>query len=232
MPVQPLEQEVRRLQNEVLALGGIIERAIVQSVEALRQRTLAGSQSLITLDHDITKRRFVIELEGISLVAAGQLLEDDLQTVTALLEVTTELEYISEYIADIAGTHLIIVKVEEPLLDLLFDINRMGAQAQSMLRRALEAFTQQDLALARAIHAEDEKVNALYRRVYRKTLTFMDNRSRVLIKQARYLSRIARNLERTADRVTNICEWVVFANTGDIMQPTDQSIDLYQEILT
>jgi phosphate transport system protein len=128
---------------------------------------------------------------------------------------------------------LIIVKVEEPLLDLLFDINRMGTQTQSMLHRALEALAQRDLALARTVHTEDEKVNALYRRAYRKTLAFMDNKSRVLIKHARYLSRIARSLERAADRVTNICEWVTFAVTGEMehTEKVDEPANFYEEEL-
>jgi phosphate transport system protein len=112
--------------------------------------------------------------------------------------------------------------IDGPLVNLLVDIHRMATKTQSMLHRALEAFAQQDLALAQAIPAEDAEVDALYNRVYRNLLAFIrDNsqargNSQVLVNQARYLARIARNLERAADQVPHICGWVAFALTGEM----------------
>ena len=231
MQMQRLEPELQRLRDEVLNLGRMVERAIVASVDVLQRRPPTGSQPLITLDHQIAKKRLAIELDCISLIASEQPSDDDLRAITSMLEIANELERIGNYITEIARIHFLLVRVEESLVSSLADIHRMAAQAGDILHRALQAFVDQDLALARAVLSEDDAVDVLHDQVYQGLLVFMKGKSRAMIKQTRYLSQIARNLERTADRVTNICEWVAFAITGELMHTADESVDLIQEEL-
>jgi phosphate transport system protein len=136
-----------------------------------------------------------------------------------MLEIVAELERVAGYVTEIARVHLVAARVDDDLLDHfdhLIEIQSMAEQTQKMLRRALQAFVDRDLALARSVHASDDEVDALYRAAYRRILAYMMGKPHRLIKQARYVAQIARNVERAADRVTNICEWAVFAVTGEM----------------
>lgn len=216
--MQTPEHELVRLQNEVLALGGVVGKSLVESVDLLKRRDLAGAQRLIRLDQRIDKKRFAIEMDCLTLLVTQQPMDGDLRTVTSVLEIVAELERMGDYTRDIARTPFMII--DGPLRRLLIDIHLMATKTQGMLHGALEAFARRDLALAQAVPAEDAQVDGLYHRVYRDLLAFIrDNSqargdSRVLVNQARYLARIARNLERTADQVPHICGWVAFAITG------------------
>ena len=227
MLMQPLESDLQHLQKEVWALGLIVERAIVESVDVLQQRPPNGSQPLITLDHQITQKRLAIELDCIHLIAAQHAPGDGLRTIVSMLEIAIELERIGDYITDIAKIHFMLVRVEAPLLALFVDICLMATKTQKMLHRALEALQRQDLALARCVFFEDDEIDALHDQVYFKLLASMSGRSRAAIKKLRYLSQIARNLERAADRVTNICEWIAFSVTGEMTLVDDEKV--YQE---
>jgi len=220
MLMQTYEQELERLQTEALALGDMVEKSVVEAIDMLKRRDLAGAQRLISLDQRINKKRFAIEMDCLTLIVTQQPQENDLRVITAVLEIVTELERIGDRTREIARTPFMII--DGPLVNLLVDIHRMATKTQSMLHRALEAFARRDLALAQAIPAEDAEVDALYNGVYRDLLAFIrDNsqargNSRVLVNQARYLARIARNLERAADQVSHICGWVAFAVTGEM----------------
>jgi phosphate transport system protein len=102
-----------------------------------------------------------------------------------------------------------------PLLKPLIDIPRMAEEATSMLRRSLDAFMQRDAEAAKAIAAEDDIVDALYDQIYRELLIYMIEDPQT-IKRATWLLWVAHNLERIADRVTNICERIVYMVTGRI----------------
>jgi phosphate transport system protein len=221
MLMQTFERELQRLQDELLALGSMVERAIIESVDVVKRRELTGSQYLVVLSQRVKKKRFAIEMDCVSLVVTRQSVDSDLRTVTSMLEIASELERIGDHVTDIAMSPFMVI-IEEPLPNLLVDIQRMGVKAQNMLHRALQAFMQRDLVLAQAILAEKDEVDALYRRVYQDSLAFMkDNlyvkdNARALVNQARYLRQIARDVECIADQVVHICDWVAFAITGEM----------------
>ncbi len=213
MPREAFERELRRLQTDLLELGGMAERAVTESIEVLRNRDVEGAKRIIRGDLKINERRFAIEADCLAIIATQQPMAGDLRTLAAVLEIVTELERIGDYGKGIARISLQMGDV--PLLKPLVDIPRMGAKATDMLRRALEAFIRRDVAAARSIPAEDVEVDALYNQVYRELLTFMMNDPRT-IDRATPLLWVAHNLERAADRVTNICERVVFTVTGEM----------------
>lgn len=212
---ETFEREMQRLQDEVLILGSMVENAIIESVDVLKRRDMEGARRLIAGDRAINEKRFAIEADCLVLIATQQPMAGDLRTLAAILEIVTELERMGDYAKGIARINLLIG--EGPLIKPLIDVPRMAQKARDMLHRALEAFVQRDVALARSIPAEDEEVDALYNQVYRELLTFIISDPRT-INQATYLLWVAHNLERAADRVTNICERVVFTVTGELAE--------------
>lgn len=217
---QTFERDLRRLQDEVLALGNMVERALAESVDALRRRDLVTARRIIADDRKINAKRFTVEREVLVLIATQQPMASDLRVLAAVLETVTELERIGDYAKGISRISEMIG--DAPLLKPLVDIPRMSAKALDMLHRALDAFVRQDVELARAIPKEDDEVDALYNQVYRELLTYIiEDPSRM--EQANQLLWAAHNLERAADRVTNICERVVFTVTGEMaeMDTTD-----------
>ena len=214
-PRETFDRELQRLQDEILALGSMVENALTESVEVLKRRDSEGSQRLIAQDRLINERRFAIEADALILIATQQPMARDVRTLAAVLELSTELERIGDYAKGIARINLMMG--EGPLIKPLIDIPRMAEKARSMLHRALDAFVRRDVDLARAIPAEDDEVDALYNQVYRELMTFIMSDPRN-IDQANYLLWVAHNLERAADRVTNICERVVFTVTGEMME--------------
>jgi phosphate transport system protein len=215
MPRETFERELQRLQDEILALGSMVENAIMESVETLKRRDMEGSRRLIAQDRIINEKRFAIEADALVLIATQQPMAGDLRILAAILMLATELERIGDYAKGIARINLMIG--EGPLLKPLIDIPRMAEKARTMLHRALDAFIQRDVALARSIPAEDDEVDALYNQVYRELMTFIMANPRN-IDQANHLLWVAHNLERAADRVTNICERVIFTVTGKLAE--------------
>jgi phosphate transport system protein len=214
-PRETFEQELQRIQDEVLVLGSMVEKAITESVESLKRRDREAARRLIIEDRILNEKRFAIEDDILVLIATQQPMAVDLRTLAAALEITTELERIGDYAKGIAKINLMMG--EEPLLKPLIDIPDMAEKARDMLHQALEAFVQRDVDLARAIPDEDDEVDDLYNQVYRELLTFIMTDPRN-IDQATYLLWTAHNLERAADRVINICERVVFTVTGEMME--------------
>ena len=214
-PRETFDRELQRLQDEILALGSMVENALVESVEILKQRDMEGSRRLIAQDRVINEKRFDIEADALILIATQQPMASDLRILAAILVLATELERIGDYAKGIARINLMIG--EGPLIKPLIDVPRMAEKVQSMLHRALDAFVRQDAALARVIPTEDDEVDALFNQVYRELMTFIMSDPRN-IDQANYLLWAAHNLERAADRVTNICERVVFTVTGKMME--------------
>jgi phosphate transport system protein len=215
MPRETFERELGRLQDETLALGSMVESAITDAVEILKRRDREGSRRLITQDRLLNERRFAIEADALALIATQQPMAGDLRTLAAILDIVGELERIGDYAKGIAKINLMIG--EEPFIKPLIDLPQMAAKARSMLHRALDAFVRQDVEQARAIPAEDDEVDDLYNQVYRELLTLIISNPNN-IDQATFLLWAAHNLERAADRVTNVCERVVFTVTGKMIE--------------
>ena len=204
-------RELERLQDEVLVLGSMVEKALSRSVQALRARDVGMARSIEAEDVLINRKRFEIEEAALLQIATQQPMASDLRRLAAILHIVTDLERMGDYASGIA--RICIEIGDQPHIKPLIDIPRMSDKAVSMLRRALDAFVERDAAAAEAIAAEDDDVDALYQQVYRELLTIMLANPRT-IDQATHLLWAAHNIERVADRVQNICERVVFVVTG------------------
>jgi len=212
---ETFEKELQRLQDEVLALGSMVEHAIIDAVESLKQQNHEEARRLIAQDRVMNEKRYALETDALTLIATQQPMARDLRFIAAVLYIVSELERIGDYAKGIARINLMIG--DEPLLKPLVDLPRMAHKAHDMLHRSLQAFSDRDVALARAIPADDDEVDALYNQVYRELLTFIMSDPST-IDRATYLLWAAHNLERAADRVTNICERVIFTVTGELVE--------------
>ncbi len=207
------DQDLQRVKDEVLTLGSMVEDATLKSVAALKARDLQAAREILLADKEINALRFDIESQLMILIATQQPMARDLRFLASVFEIISELERMGDYAKGIAVINLRMG--DEPLLKPLIDLPRMAEKCADMLHRALTAFVEEDVETARAIPAEDDEVDALYEQIYRELMTFIIADPRV-IQRANWLLWAAHNLERLADRVTNICERTVFIATGKI----------------
>jgi phosphate transport system protein len=211
-----LERRLHHLQDEVLNLGSMVEQSAVDAVKALRRLDVAAAQKIETRDGLINQRRFAIEEECLILMATQQPMAHDLRLLAAILEVITELERMGDYVKGIA--HITCLLSADPLPLALFEpFTAMVIQANSMLHRALGAFISGDDKAARIIPPEDDIVDRLYNQIYHELVQRMISDPQT-IDHATHLLWVAHNLERFADRVTNICERTIFLATGEMTE--------------
>jgi phosphate transport system protein len=208
-------RELQRLQDEILVLGSIVRQAITDAVAALRRRDLEAAKRIIAADRQINARRFAIEDACFALIATQQPMAGDLRLVASVLEISVELERMGDYAKGISRISLYLGP--ESLVRPVPQIDEMAARATDMLRRALDAFVNHDLAVAQALPAEDDALDALYNEVNRELIGAVIKNPE-LIDRANYLTWVAHNLERAGDRVTNICERVVYTITGNLVE--------------
>jgi phosphate transport system protein len=211
MTRETLDRKLHELMDDILMLGSMVEEAILGSVNSLKKRNIEESQKIYDNDQIINEKRFQIENDAIILIATQQPMATDLRVMASILDIASELERMGDYAKGIANINIMIGDV--PLVKPLVDVPRMAEKTVDMLHRALGAFVAGDVKTARQIPKEDDEVDVLYNQVYRELLTLMIADPST-IDNATYLLWVAHNLERTADRVTNICERTVFVETG------------------
>ena len=209
------EAEIQQVKDDILILGSMVEKALLDSVEAMRKRDINWSERLFLEDKEINRKRFEIENHLMILIATQQPMARDLRLLASLLDVASEMERMGDYAKGIATIN--IRMGDAPLLKPLIDLPRMATIAVGMFHRAMTAFMTEDVKTAQAIPAEDDEVDALYDQIYRELMTYVIADPKT-IERANYLLWAAHNLERFADRVTNICERTVFVVTGEIQE--------------
>ena len=208
------DRGLQAVQDDLLELGKFTENVIVEAVAALRERDLDKAQAIVDRDAAVNEEWHRIEARCLALIATQQPMAGDLRALATGLYIVNELERICDYGKSIAKLNLRIGS--ETLLAPLVLIPQMAAEAASMLHQALRAYAEQDLELARRVPALDREVDELYDRVFRTLMEYVVSHPRHL-NQISYLLSVAYHLERAADRVTNICERVVFMLTGEIV---------------
>jgi len=206
-----LEIEIQDLRNDLLYLGSMVEKQLIGAVDTMKKRDWEGSIQIIEDDEEINKRRYAIEEKVMIVIATQQPMAHDLRLLASILEIAGELERMGDYAKGIATIN--VRMKEKPLLKPLIDIPRMAQKGADMLHRSLAAFINEDVETARLIPQEDDEVDDLYHQIYRELMVLIieDPKS---IESANGLLWVAHNLERVADRVTNICERTIFIVTG------------------
>ena len=211
MTREAYQRNLRELQDEVLVLGSMIEKALERSMQALKGRDLDLARQVLAEDKHIDKKRYEIEEQALDIMSCQAPMASDLRILLAILSIVTDLERMGDHAA---GNAKIAVMIgDEPPLKPLIDLPRMNDRVIDMLHRSLNAFITHDAEAARKIVPEDDDIDNLYDQVFRELLTFMMEDPRTITRATRLIW-VGHNLERTGDRVTNICERVVFMVTG------------------
>jgi phosphate transport system protein len=214
MARQVFQEQISELLEDLLGMGQMVADSIDQAVKALAQQDVELAQQIIAFDEEINEVQHDIDEKCLVLIATQQPMAGDLRAILSVSNIAAELERIGDYAEGIAK--LAIKLSTQPLLKPLIDIPRMAEEGRRMLMLSLEAFAQQDPDTARGIGAADDVVDALYDQIYRELLIFMMEDPRK-ITQATYLLWVAHNLERIADRTTNIAERVIFLDSGRVV---------------
>jgi phosphate transport system protein len=209
------ETEIRQVKDNVLILGSMVEQALLNSVDALKKRDIKAAEKIFADDKEINKKRFQIENQLMVLIATQQPMARDLRVLASTLEIISELERMGDYAKGISNINLRMG--DTPLLKPLIDVPRMANKGVDMLHRALTAFVNEDVEVAKKLPVEDDEVDALYNQIYRELMTFIIADPKT-IERANWLLWVAHNLERFADRVTNICERTIFIATGEMSE--------------
>jgi phosphate transport system protein len=205
------DRQLQTLQDDTLLLGSMVEKAVERSVDALSRLDADLARQIIADDAQVNARRFQLEEDAVRLIATQQPIAGDLRLIASVIHISTDLERMGDYAVGIAK--IVLMHGDLPPVKPLIDIPRMAELGRSMLRRSLDAFVRRDVDAAIALVDEDDQVDALYDQVYRELLTYMLG-DPTLIQRATWLLWAAHNLERIADRTTNICERIVYMVTG------------------
>ena len=205
------DRSLEELQAELVGLGEMVEKAILKSMDALDRRDLAVAYEVVNEDDLIDEKRFELEEKCIDLIATQQPLAIDLRTLLAVLHIAVELERMGDYAEGIGKICMIIgddVPVETPK-----QLSQMAEMGVTMLRRSLTSLVERDTALANEVWDSDDEVDALYDGVCRQIFLDMGQHPNT-IEAATHFLWVAHDLERIADRATNIAERVIFLVTG------------------
>lgn len=215
MSRENLMLHIHQIQDEMLVMGSLVEQATMQSIESLKKRDLKMAVDVYNADRKINEKRYAIENSVLILIATQQPLAHDLRLLAALLEVSAEIERMGDYAKGIAKVVVNLGDFDIPVP--IKEIEQMANMALSMLHRALGAFIIEDGETAKSIPAEDDKVDEVYNKVQRLIVNLMIEKPQI-IDHANLLMWVAHNLERMADRVSNICERTIFVTTGELLE--------------
>lgn len=215
-------QELQDVKDEILLLSSMVEQAIMDSVSALKDRDLEQARQILARDRDINRKRFELEISIMVLIATQQPIAHDLRLLAAGLNICTELERMADYAKGIATINLRSGGLSWPCISV--EVYRMAEEAANMLHRAMTAFVREDLPTAQAIIREDDLIDEYYSKLYSQAIHSVLENARN-IERANYIIWTAHNLERVGDRVTNICERIIYIVTGE--QPEEAA--LHQE---
>lgn len=216
MPRDTLDLKLEKLLNEVMVLDSMVEHATLEAIQALKQHDLEAARRIYRNDESINALRFTIEKESIITIATQQpIMATDLRVMASILEVVSELERMGDYAKGIAKITLRIG--HQPHVKPIIDLPRMADLAVNMLHRAVSAFVNRDAESARHIPEEDDLVDQLYEKIYRDLMAIIMSQPET-IDQANLLMWAAHNLERMADRVTNICERTIYVVTAEMKE--------------
>jgi phosphate transport system protein len=220
-------QQIQELRDEVVAMASMVDKAIARSVDALRVQDVQLANSVIADDKEINQLRWKGETRALTIIATQGPMAADLRVIASAMQIFTDLERMGDHAAGIAK--IVIYTADEALLKPLVDIPRMSVIARGMLSDAITAYIEQDAEKSRKVARRDDEVDQLYDQVIRELLTYM-MADPSTITRATHLLWAAHDIERIADRVTNICERVVFSVTSEFEELDGQGASGYSRM--
>lgn len=208
-------QKIQNIKDEVLLLGSMVEDAVIKSVQSLKNRDVKQAKQIYQHDIELNDKRFSIENAILIVIATQQPMARDLRELASMLDVISELERMGDYAKGIAK---VAIKIHNVYLRIpIKEIEKMSEIAVGMLHKALTAFINEDSQTASQIPYEDDIVDQLYEEIYHYAVDLMMAEPQN-VDNSNLIMWVGHNLERLADRVTNICERTVFIATGELME--------------
>jgi phosphate transport system protein len=223
-----LNREIQQTKDEILILGSMVEQAMLQSVNALKNHDIDRSKMILEYDKRINEKRFNLEGAVIATIATQHPMAHDLRVLASILQLGTELERMGDYAKGIASINLRSGDLNMPKV--LRDIQYMADKVVDMLHRSLTAFVDEDQYIAISIIRDDDLIDALYEQLYFEMMDYVaeqpENHER-----ANLVLWVGHNLERMADRVTIICERTIFIKTGKqaVLQEVSNTLPAFQD---
>jgi len=211
------DQSYAAIEEDILKMGSLVQDAIRNSIESLKQRDKNLAQDVINRDQRINDLRFKVEEACLTLIATQQPTAGDLRAVVAAMNIVVDMERMADHASGIAKT--VIRMGDEPLLMPLVDLPKMADLARQMLSDGLKAFIERDEVAAKAIAPRDEEMDYLYKAIFDELVEIMAHKPGS-VERATYLLWCGHNLERIGDRAINIVERVVFMTTGNMRELT------------
>lgn len=216
------ERELQQIQDKLLAMGSEIEENLNKVADVIMRRDEQGARQLVKADEWVNETRITILMDCLTIIATQQPTGRDMRLLAAIMEIAGELERIHDYVKGIGRITLLIST--QPIPDFLADIlPQMAEKSSQMLHQAMDAFIRRDAELAKAVPHEDDVVDSLFKQAHRSIAGYITADPSVL-ERANYLQWAAHNLERSADRVTNVCEWVVYLVTGQYAEMDNETM--------
>ncbi|AEF17115.1 MULTISPECIES: phosphate signaling complex protein PhoU [Thermoanaerobacterium] len=205
------EKELEDLHYDILKMGAMVEEAIGNSILSLINHDVELAQKVIDQDDRIDEKEVEIDDRCSRIILTQQPLAKDLRIVLTGLKINTDLERMADHAVDIAKTTIRIA--HQTYIKPLIDIPRMSDIVREMVKLSLDSYVNQDTELAKTINQKDDIVDSLYKQIFRELLTYMIEDPKNIDQAAQFLF-VARYLERIADHATNICEWVIYLDSG------------------
>lgn len=206
-----LDQQLGRIRQKLLRMGGLVEQMIDQAVQGLLQRESALAEKIPQQDAEVDNLEMEIDELCNTVLVRNQPAAVDLRFLVAVMKINNDLERMGDSAVNIAQS--VVQLNEQPPLKPYIDLPRMSERVQEMVRNSLDAFVNRDADMSRGVLKADDEIDGIYKQIFRELLTFMieDPKS---VSRALHLLLIARNLERIADHATNISEDVIYYVEG------------------
>jgi phosphate transport system protein len=212
--VRSYDEQLRKLRDMVARMGGLAERQVHDSTQALIRRDAALAAEVVTRDAALDQMEREIEAFAVRLLALRQPVASDLRFIVAAMKVSHDLERIGDYARN--GAKRSVVLAQQPPFASLNGFQRMSVMVQENLKLAIDALVNEDAEVAGRVWAADEPIDTVFNGIFREMLTYMMEDPRN-ITAAIHLLFIAKNLERVGDHATNIAETVHYAVRGDLL---------------
>lgn len=210
-----LDAELKNLNENLTRLTSMVHEALSMAMDALEKQDYEKARSVIKGDEVINQLRYTIEQDCLRVLAIQQPQASDLRRVVVMTHIATELERIGDHASGISRLQLRMVEEGIVQIDSLHQLPKMGRRVEKMIRESMEAYLTEDVALANKVIDRDNKIDRQYGRFTSIMFETMGSEDNTEVRMPTYLLWMAHNLERIGDRVTNICERIIFMVTGE-----------------
>lgn len=213
--VKSYDEQLKRLRDTLMRIGGIVENALAEAMNAMVRRDAALASAVVQRDAEVDALHRSVEDQAVRLLALRQPMANDLRMIVGAIRIALDLERVGDYAANIAKRVMVLSQL--PPVVSVGPIQRMGRIVLEMLKDTLDALSSNDAEKAHSVWQRDEQVDEAYNAVFRNLLTYMMEDPRNITPCAHLLF-VAKNIERIGDHATNVAETIRFVVLGEEME--------------